>query len=107
MSNCASCHGESGNGLGPLAELLSMAPTNLTQLRAQNDGDFPFERVYRVIDGRDVVAGHGSREMPVWGNEYDDRAREQLGEFYGIESPELFVSGRILSLITYLQSIQE
>jgi hypothetical protein len=28
---------------------------------------FPSERVYRIIDGRDVP-GHGDREMPVWGD---------------------------------------
>ena len=107
MSNCASCHGREGKGNGPFAELLETAPTDLTQLRAENGGQFPFERVYRVIDGRDALAEHGSREMPVWGAEYNEMAHDALGEFYGFSNPEVFVSGRILSLISYIQDIQE
>ena len=65
---CASCHGESGRGDGPVAEALKVRPTNLRLLRSVNNGTFPTERVVRYIDGREAVGAHGTRQMPVWGN---------------------------------------
>ncbi len=41
---CATCHGEKGKGDGPMADLLTVAPADLTQLRKKNDGEFPFWR---------------------------------------------------------------
>lgn len=41
MNNCASCHGESGMGQGPLAELMTVDVPSLTTLAANNDGKFP------------------------------------------------------------------
>ena len=63
---CAVCHGMQGTGNGAIAALLTVPPPDLTALAAANGGAFPFGRVYRVIDGRAPVAGHGSSEMPVW-----------------------------------------
>jgi mono/diheme cytochrome c family protein len=65
---CAVCHGEQGKGNGPAAEALKKAPSDLTQIARKNGGTFPKLRVMRVIDGEDVVAAHGSRAMPVWGD---------------------------------------
>ncbi len=65
---CARCHGPEGKGDGPVAKDLETAPTDLTQLAAENSGTFPAERVKRSIDGRSTEAGHGTRQMPVWGN---------------------------------------
>lgn len=39
-------------------------------------GKFPFWEVYRVIEGRGVVPGHGSRDMPVWGDRFRADARD-------------------------------
>ena len=64
---CAVCHGEGGRGNGPMARVLKTPPSNLTLLARNNDGHFPFLRVLEMIDGRNVIAVHGSREMPVWG----------------------------------------
>lgn len=97
---CATCHGEKGKGDGPMADILTVAPADLTQLRKKNDGEFPFWRVYKVIDGRDIVRGHGARNMPVWGAEF-------LMEEGGSYLDEDRVIGRILALVYYLQSIQE
>ncbi len=36
-------------------------------LSERNDGIFPAERVARVIDGREEVRLHGTRDMPIWG----------------------------------------
>lgn len=97
---CASCHGEQGKGNGPMADILTVAPADLTQLRRKNGGEFPFWRVYKIIDGRDIVRGHGARNMPVWGAEF---LREEGGGYLDEDR----VIGRILALVYYLQSIQE
>jgi mono/diheme cytochrome c family protein len=64
---CASCHGTSAKGDGPVAPFLNKRPADLTNLAAANGGMFPSERVYQVIDGRRDIRVHGTREMPVWG----------------------------------------
>ena len=69
VNRCAVCHGVSGKGDGPLATQLKAHVADLTQIQKNNRGVFPFDRLYRVIDGREAVAAHGPREMPVWGNE--------------------------------------
>ncbi|KPK38874.1 MAG: hypothetical protein AMJ69_07220 [Gammaproteobacteria bacterium SG8_47] len=104
---CAVCHGATGKGDGPYVDSLKIAPTDLTVLRKKNGGQFPFERVFEVVDGRANIKAHGTRDMPIWGNEYTEEAVEYYSEMYDILNAELFVQGRILSLITYLRSIQE
>ena len=64
---CAVCHGEGGRGDGPMARVLKTPPPNLTLLAKNNGGHFPFLSVLEMIDGRNIIAVHGSREMPVWG----------------------------------------
>jgi mono/diheme cytochrome c family protein len=99
---CAVCHGLAGKGDGGAANILTVKPADLTQVSKRNGGEFPFWRVYRIIDGREeVIRGHGSREMPIWGTEL--RATAGSGNI----AEESTVRGRILELIYYLQSIQE
>lgn len=95
---CWNCHGETGRGNGPMAEMLTVRPTDLRLLSASNEGEFPFDRLYRVIDGREEVAGHGDREMPIWGMTFQERGLDR--------NQEDEVRGRILQLILYLRSIQ-
>ena len=100
--SCAVCHGLLGKGDGGAVNILTVKPADLTQLSKNSGGEFPFWRVYRIIDGREeAIKGHGSREMPVWGTEFRATA--------GRANPgaESAVRGRILELIYYLQSIQE
>jgi mono/diheme cytochrome c family protein len=66
---CASCHGEAGFGDGPVAPALKVMIPDLTRMYQRNGGKFPEERVRRIIDGREVFPIHGSRYMPVWGQE--------------------------------------
>jgi mono/diheme cytochrome c family protein len=108
MEDCAVCHGRDGTGEGPLAMFLKTAPTDLTALARENGGRFPFERAWRVIDGRVPVEGHGSSEMPVWGREYraEALAEGRGGGFFGPVETEVIVAGRILQLIRYLEAIQ-
>jgi len=99
---CANCHGSAGKGDGEMAKLLVFKPANLTHLSKQNKGEFPFWRVYRAIDGRDIVRGHGSREMPLWGFVF--QVEESAN---GTITQEDLVRGRIWQLVYYLESIQE
>ena len=64
---CASCHGVSGNGDGPVAPALKAKVPDLTTLARRNGGKFPAVRVRGIIAGDERYAAHGSREMPVWG----------------------------------------
>jgi mono/diheme cytochrome c family protein len=84
LQSCASCHGASGKGDGPVANSLSPRPADLTKLSEANNGVFPVLRVHEVIDGRIERLVHGSREMPVWGERY-------MREMISPESPN-FVS---------------
>ena len=102
MIACAGCHGESGMGDGPLAPLLNISTPSLTTLAAQNDGEFPFAEVFLAVDGRGGIRAHGS-EMPVWGERFSATA---LGDAFP-DTAELIARGRVLSLVYYLQSIQE
>ncbi|MBK8117793.1 MAG: c-type cytochrome [Sulfuritalea sp.] len=68
---CASCHGLTGKGNGPLAMQMSIRTPDLTGLAKANNGVFPFDRVFQVIDGRQEVKAHGPRDMPVWGRAFN------------------------------------
>ncbi len=102
-ANCASCHGASGKGNGPVSDLLKKSPPDLTSLAKSNGGVLPIARLYDVIEGSGVQA-HGSRDMPVWGRDY----RIQAGEHYGEVpyDPEAYVRVHILMLLDYLNRIQ-
>jgi mono/diheme cytochrome c family protein len=106
-SNCAVCHGYKGMGDGSYADLLKKPASNLAVLKKNNGGVFPFDRVYAVIDGREAVAGHGDRDMPVWGKDYSQQS-VKAGEYY-MDVPydmEMYVRSRILALIDYLNRLQ-
>src|SRR5689334_1116560 len=62
---CAVCHGNDAKGSGPAADALKKRPADLTQLTRKNGGTFPELHVMNFIKGQDVVAAHGSRDMPV------------------------------------------
>ena len=105
-SNCAACHGIEGNGDGTFGAMLKKAPSDLTILSKMNGGAFPFEHVYRIIDGRQEVIGHGSREMPVWGYDYQmEGTRKHLVDIppYDIEAD---IRLRIYALIDCLNRLQ-
>lgn len=67
---CASCHGKEAKGDGPLAKDLKTPPADLTQLSAHNEGTFPFEMVTKTIEQGRTVAGHGTQDMPAWGDAF-------------------------------------
>ena len=94
---CASCHGLSARGDGPVAEAFRKPVPDLTQYTARNDGVFPSERVRQIIDGRGIAA-HGNREMPVWGEAF----RSERG---GLSAEA--VKARIDAIVRYLEAIQQ
>lgn len=105
VNSCASCHGRDGKGAGFLTRVFrGIDPGDLTQLAVNNEGEFPFDRVFEIVDGRGDVAAHGDREMPVWGDRYMERSMSEYGPD---ELNRLRVRSRILGLTNYLQSIQE
>ncbi len=107
MNSCASCHGSSGTGDGPLAGYLSGTLPDLTQLAANNDGVFPVAKVYETIDGTMTSGPHGTGEMPVWGNRYRFRALEYANPDFNNDEAVVFARFRILALTEYLASIQQ
>jgi len=100
--HCAVCHGLGGKGESVMTtfNLLTVKPTDLTQLSKRNKGQFPFWQVYRIIDGREEVKGHGTRDMPIWGEVFTEQEGGKLAD-------ETRAIGRILVISHYLESIQE
>jgi mono/diheme cytochrome c family protein len=94
---CASCHGAGAHGDGKLAKSLDPKPADLTQLAKRNDGVFPAERAREVIDGRKEVAEHGDRDMPVWGQSFQQE---------GKGDQEKAIAAKVDDLVAYLASIQ-
>ena len=94
---CAACHGTSGRGDGPLASNMRRKPADLTEIAKRNGDQFPSEMVFRTIDGRQPVRGHGGPDMPVWGDAF---ARS------GDHATPTSVRETIESLVSYIQSFQ-
>ncbi len=101
---CASCHGASAMGEGPLADLLMVPVPDLRGLSARNDGTFPTEMIVRQIDGRDQMRAHGS-PMPAFGGYFDDGAPSMALKTE--DGMPILTSPAIVALIEYLRSIQE
>lgn len=79
LRHCAACHGRDGTGGGPVSPWLIRKPADLTTIAALNEGVFPKERVWQVIDGRADVAAHGLRDMPVWGERFGRQNNPEAG----------------------------
>lgn len=94
---CASCHGTAARGDGPLASAMIRKPADLTEIAKRNGGLFPSELVFRTIDGRKPIRGHGGPDMPVWGDAF---ARSRFG------GDEESVRRTIQHLVDFLESIQ-
>lgn len=98
FTHCGACHGRSGEGDGPVAAQLEYAPPDLTRLAERAGGEFPQDAVFRIIDGRDPLEGHGGPEMPIWGDAF--RSREE-----GFD--EEAAKARIRRIVEHLKTLQE
>jgi mono/diheme cytochrome c family protein len=105
-NNCAVCHGMTGKGDGPYAGIIDTKVPDMTMLQKNNNGVFPFDRVYQAIDGRLAVKAHGTRDMPIWGNEYNGKAALYYSDYLRDYSAEGFVRGRILALVNHIYTLQ-
>ena len=112
--SCASCHGIDARGKGPVGELLKIPPPDLTILARKNNGVFPANAVYAIIDGMKAVGAHGPREMPIWGERFNPVLElphyvdEPYWKLAGPEhNPQVVVRARILTVIDYLNRIQQ
>ena len=92
---CSSCHGAEARGDGAIAPSLKPRPADLTQLTRRNDGVFPSERVFKLIDGRS--GGHEAADMPKWGEVF-----AKATESAGAEQ----TAARIDTLVKYLETLQ-
>jgi hypothetical protein len=112
QSSCAACHGIDAKGNGPVSKELKTRPADLTVLAKNNNGVFPVNRVHQIIDGRDSLTSHGTREMPIWGYRFVPQQHFILKNtddyiYLPPGSPEPVVQSRILAVIDYLNRIQE
>jgi mono/diheme cytochrome c family protein len=102
--SCATCHGLDGKGKGSFSEALQLSVPDITTLAKRNGDVFPVKRIYDVIDGRELVKAHGTREMPIWGKHYAVSAAPRYDDYS--YNPEAAARGRILALIDYLHRLQ-
>lgn len=100
LTYCQSCHGAAGRGDGPAATALRTAPTDLTQLWRAYGTPLDRERVVEYIDGRGLVAVHGPREMPIWGEEFFEDVPETTPSVEQVKRRLIDV------LVEYLETLQ-
>jgi mono/diheme cytochrome c family protein len=97
---CASCHGPSGFGDGPVAPSLKVMVPDLTRMYQRSASKFPEDLVRRIIDGRQLYPVHGTRDMPVWGQEF-------WVEGGGGKDADAEARAIVDKLVDYLRSIQQ
>jgi mono/diheme cytochrome c family protein len=98
-ANCAACHGPHAEGDGPACRALAVPVPDLTTIAVRHDG-FPAESLREVIDGRREMVAHGSRSMPVWGEEFTLAAGAD-------EAAADEAAARIEALLAWLESVQD
>jgi len=98
---CAACHGVNGNGDGPAASALAKPVSNLTIIASNNDGVFPLKQVEDSITGKSQVVAHGTIDMPVWGQRF-----EELRPDWKLNRRKALARQRIYNLTLYIESLQ-
>ena len=94
---CATCHGTDGKGEGPLAGSLRFNPPDLSLLSKRNGGEYPAEKIHRIVDGRRPLPGHGGPDMPIWGDAFRNADT-------GYDDAK--VKEKITSVVEYLRTLQ-
>jgi mono/diheme cytochrome c family protein len=100
---CSNCHGEDAKGGGDIAKYLKVSPADLTTVRQRNDDEFSLDEIQAKIDGREKVAGHGMREMPVWGEVFQTLPQLAPTDEKGEERAQRMIR----EVMLFLESIQE
>ena len=96
-NQCASCHGSAEVAADPaILDTLQLIPPDLKRImKRRGVTDFPISEIAQIIDGRITVAKHGPREMPVWGQVYEEEGLNETD-----------IKGKKGELIAYLMNIQ-
>lgn len=101
---CAVCHGFDGKGNDVELVDLEQTPPDLTLISQRYGGQFPWLKLYTIINSQESIGAHGAREMPEWNEVFDLRNWDSQDND---EYAEEIVYGRIFVLLMYLNSIQE
>lgn len=98
---CSGCHGAQAHGDGKVAKSLGVIVPDLTLLSVRNRGEFPQERIIKIVDGRITIGKHNKedRTMPVWGEEL---LRSEQGD----PEAERATADLIHKIVDYLERIQ-
>jgi len=96
---CASCHGTDGTGKGRV--LTEASPPDLTNLSIRNGGKFPFEQVYRIVDGREMLESHKRFAMPFWGIYLQKEGHQFTPASNAAEKQ------RITEIVRYVEALQK
>ncbi len=94
---CASCHGATGIGDGPVAPVLKTRPADLTTLAKRHNGVFPAQYVEDVLHFGKAPTAHGTSDMPTWGPIFQWLDGKQKST----------VEQRIKNLTKYLATLQQ
>jgi len=97
---CAGCHGASGDGKGPAAARLPVAPADLTALSLVNGGVFPAEHVMATVHG--YPGKHGFSVMPAFGPLLEGPKQIWISP----KGEEIMTPVALLDLVGYLETLQ-
>lgn len=104
LQHCAACHGFEGRGDGPIGSILKTPAPNLALISRRNNGTYPVQKIYAIIDGSSVLAAHGTRDMPLWGDRYRSSTKAVTPDQQNLAEEQ--AQQRILSLVYYLATLQ-
>jgi mono/diheme cytochrome c family protein len=97
LNHCAACHGDDGEGTGPVAASMRVTVPNLRTLAERNGGPYPADAVAAYVDGRTEKAAHGDRQMPIWGDVF--KGADQ-------DASERTVQRRIAAVVDFIATLQ-
>jgi mono/diheme cytochrome c family protein len=97
-NHCAACHGSDGEGGGPVAAVMNISVPNLRSLTMRSRGVFPVDAVTAYIDGREIKAAHGDRQMPIWGDVFSAQREPADGD--------AVAHSRIAALVAFIAQLQ-
>jgi mono/diheme cytochrome c family protein len=100
-SYCVSCHGTGGQGDGPVAPELPIAPVDLTMLQESNAGVFPTEEVMIQIYGYPGRFHQGL--MP----EFGPLLAGPMVDWAGPDGRVTQTPQALLDLVDYLRTLQQ